>query len=181
MRTVYVAPVGEVEAAVVDVVALALGSTFGLPVARFPQLPDPVAAFDAARQQYSSSAILRDMRFHCPRDPVNFVGITERDLFIPMLSFVFGQAQVGGPLALVSCARLRQEFYGLPPNPALLYSRAAKEGIHEIGHTLGMVHCPDAACPMALSNTIVQVDRKRDTLCESCAALVHEATGKEIL
>jgi len=181
MRTVYVAPIGEVEETVVDVVALALWSTFGLPVKRFPSLPDPAAALDAARQQYSSSAILRDLQLYCPEDPVKFVGITERDLFIPMLSFVFGQAQVGGPLALVSCARLRQEYYGFPPDPALLYSRVAKEGIHEIGHTFGMVHCQDAACPMALSNTIAQVDRKRGGLCDSCAALVHEITGKEML
>jgi archaemetzincin len=121
------------------------------------------------------------MRRNRPGGAVKLVGVTERDLFIPMLSFVFGQAQLGGSLALVSCARLRQEYYGLPPDPALLHARAAKEGIHEMGHTLGMLHCPDAACPMALSNTIVQVDRKQGTLCESCAALVKETTGRGTL
>jgi predicted Zn-dependent protease len=30
------------------------------------------------------------------------LGVTEKDLFIPMLSFVLGQEQLGGPAAVIS-------------------------------------------------------------------------------
>jgi archaemetzincin len=102
------------------------------------------------------------------------LGVTEADLFIPMLSFVYGQAQVNGRLAVLSTARLRQEFYGLPSNAELTYSRGVKEAIHEMGHTFGLTHCSDPGCPMSLSNTIIQVDRKRDTLCASCVDWITE-------
>ena len=45
------------------------------------------------------------------------LGITGLDLYIPILTFVFGEAQMGGPCAIVSYHRLAQEFYGLPARP----------------------------------------------------------------
>jgi len=46
-----------------------------------------------------------------------------------------------GSCALVSARRLRQEFYGLAPDQALLEQRLLKEAIHEIGHTCTLTHC----------------------------------------
>jgi archaemetzincin len=92
-----------------------------------------------------------------------------------MLSFVFGQAQVGGAAALVSVARLRQEFYGIPANDRLTIARAIKECVHETGHTFGLTHCPDTGCPMSLSNTIRQVDDKGDELCGNCSIRLEES------
>ena len=86
-----------------------------------------------------------------------------------MLSFLFGQAQLDGAAAIVSIARLRQEFYGLPGDEGLLLARARKEALHELGHTFGLVHCPDPLCAMSLSTSLPQVDAKRDEYCESCA------------
>ena len=64
------------------------------------------------------------------------LAVTERDLFIPVLTFVFGQAQLGGRVAVVSLARLRQEFYGLAPNREVFWSAPLKEALHETGHTV---------------------------------------------
>ncbi len=69
------------------------------------------------------------------------LALTGRDLFVPVLTFVFGQAQLGGRVAVVSLARLRQEFYGMAPNGEILMERAVKEALHETGHTFGLVHC----------------------------------------
>ena len=102
------------------------------------------------------------------------LAVTGVDLFIPMLSFVFGQAQFGGSAALISLARLQQEFYGIPPNPGLTTTRAVKECIHEVGHTFGLIHCPDPGCPMSLSNNMRQVDVKSDEFCSNCSIILEE-------
>ena len=78
-----------------------------------------------------------------PRDAARVLGITDVDLAIPMLSFLFGQAQFDGPIAVVSLCRLHQEFYGLPAEDALLRERTVKEVMHEMGHTFGLVHCSE--------------------------------------
>jgi archaemetzincin len=92
-----------------------------------------------------------------------------------MLSFVFGQAQVGGHAALVSLARLRQEFYRLPEDVELLAERIQKEVLHELGHTLSLIHCQDPSCVMSLATGVRQVDQKAIQYCDSCRALIGPA------
>jgi len=93
---------------------------------------------------------------------------------VPMLTFVFGQAQLGGRVAIVSLARLRQEFYGLPADPILVRERAVKEALHEMGHAFGLVHCVDPLCAMSLSTQVEQVDAKLPDVCPSCRTLLRE-------
>ncbi len=154
--------------------ASSVGSVFRFDVARLDPWEDPLFAYDDARSQYSAVAILHRLVEQCPADALRIVGITEGDLFIPMLSFVFGQAQLQGKAAVISCARLRQEFYGLPPRPALFHARLTKEILHETGHTFGLTHCKDPACVMSLATAITQVDRKGTAFCRGCTALIHE-------
>src|SRR6185437_7575536 len=100
-----------------------------------------------------------------------------RDLFIPVLTFVFGHAQLGGRAGIVSLARLRQEFYRLPPDTEVFLARAAKEAVHETGHMFGLVHCADRACAMSLSTGVLQIDAKAASLCRPCAARVRHLTA----
>jgi len=85
---------------------------------------------------------------------------------------VFGEAQIGGPCGLVSAHRLRQEFYGLPPNAEMLGQRLLKEAVHEVGHTLALTHCEDYQCAMAPSHAVEWIDLKDVSLCETCRAQV---------
>jgi len=126
-------------------------------------------AFDAARGQYGSIPVLARLGRQCPRDALKLVALTGRDLFIPVLTFVYGHAQLGGRVAVVSLARLGQEFYGLPPDREIFLERAAKEALHETGHMFGLVHCTDRTCVMSLSTNIRQIDLKRAALCAECA------------
>lgn len=165
---------GPVEGEVLDALEGGLWRAFGCDVKRLDGLQEPIFAFDRERQQYNSHMVLREAAASVPRDAARLLAVTGVDLFIPMLSFVFGQAQVGGAAAVISVARLRQEFYGVHPNPRLTCARAVKEGIHEIGHTLGLPHCSDRRCPMSLSNAIRQVDEKGDELCGNCSIRMRE-------
>lgn len=96
------------------------------------------------------------------------VGVTDVDLYIPILSFVFGEAQLGGHIAVVSYHRLHQQFYGLPRDDSLLRERLVKEAIHEAGHTLGLTHCDDYDCVMAASHAVEWLDLKGAGFCGAC-------------
>ena len=98
------------------------------------------------------------------------LGVTGVDLYIPVLTFVFGQAQLAGPGAILSTYRLQNEFYGLPPNPDMLLDRVIKEATHELGHCFGLVHCPDFRCVMNASTYVEEVDLKGDWYCPECEA-----------
>src|SRR5262249_24711214 len=87
-------------------------------------------AFDAARRQHASIPILEMLLRRCPEDGHKLLAVTGRDLYIPVLTFVFGHAQLGGRVGIVSLARLRQGFYGLPPGAAALRERAAEKTLH---------------------------------------------------
>jgi len=109
-----------------------------------------------------------------PRDAIRLLALTERISSFPT-QLHFRAGPIAGQVAIVSLARLRQEFYGLAPVKSLLRARAGKEAIHEVGHTLGLVHCPDRTCAMSLSTNIRQVDIKRMEFCSSCDILVRES------
>ena len=96
------------------------------------------------------------------------LGVTACDLYVPVLTFVFGEAQLEGNCALVSLARLKDEFYGLPPRDDLLHERLLKEAVHELGHTFGLRHCPDWQCVMTSSHAVERLDIKNVDFCASC-------------
>ncbi len=159
---------GRVEEEMLDQVKDHVERTFGFP-ARIRQVDvRPTDAFDPARYQYSSTKILRWVLQDVPLDAKKIVAITDCDLFIPVLTFVFGEAQLGGKGAVVSTARLRMNLNGLPTPRNLFRARLVKECVHELGHTFSLVHCHLSRCVMSRSNTVLEVDRKSGNLCREC-------------
>lgn len=150
-----------------------LERAFGRPVAIWPGAERPAGAFDARRKQWSSSRILDWLARAGPDGRV--LGVTDVDLFIPILTFVFGEAQLGGKAAVVSTARLAEP--GLPDERVVL-ERLAKESVHEVGHVFGLLHCDTLACVMGRSSSVRDVDRKHGDLCPTCRARVANGSGE---
>jgi archaemetzincin len=152
--------------------------TFALPVRSVRLWERPSDTFDARRNQHLSTRILRWLNAVRPGDAHKILGITDADLFIPILTFVYGEAQLDGPAAVVSTARLSS---GVPvPNArAVLRSRLIKECIHELGHALGLIHCARSHCVMSRSVNLAHVDAKDDELCHDCRIRYRELRQRE--
>lgn len=168
MNLVHLLPVGNVESALLENLRAAIPRCLHVSCAILPASLDPAPAYHAERQQYHSSEILQRMQSLVRPRGWRVLGIADVDLYIPILKYVFGEAQMGGPCALVSAYRLHQEFYGLDCDDALLNQRLLKESIHELGHTLDLHHCEDYRCAMASSHAVEWIDLREATLCESC-------------
>ena len=125
--------------------------------------------YDDSRAQFNSTQTIIELLRRYPGDRTKILGITAVDLFVPILTYVFGEAQLDGPVCVVSTYRLDDTVYGLPADPALFFERTLKEAVHELGHTYGLVHCKNFDCAMHTSTTAEDIDQKGATLCAECA------------
>ena len=145
---------------------------YGLPARALVSSERPEDAFDTRRGQHSSTRILAWLRDR-HEGAHRILGVTDVDLFIPVLTFVFGEAQLGGRAAVVSTARLGDTPL-IPGEQARIALRLQKEAVHELGHTFGLLHCADVRCAMARSPSLRHVDDKLPVLCRPCRVRSRE-------
>lgn len=179
MNELCLVSIGDVPDSALQWIEDSAAEWFPLPIRRLPPLAVPEAAFDAKRGQYQSVELMKMLAKLAPNNGSRILGVTNVDLSIPMLSFLFGQAQFDGPVAVVSLCRLHQEFYGLPAQESLLRERTVKEVLHELGHTFGLVHCSESTCAMSLSTHIELVDAKSERYCARCGTQLVQRFSRE--
>jgi archaemetzincin len=136
----------------------------GYQVRRLEAIDDPAMAFDRSRNQYHSTRVLVELEDSPRADRVDrILGIAAFDLYVPGMNFVFGEARCPGRAAVISTYRLKSD-----DDTELFESRIVKEAVHEIGHMLGLKHCPKSSCVMYFSERIADTDMKRDSFCLEC-------------
>ena len=172
MQKIALIPIGIMKFDIADFLSMSLPEI--LP-ARCRVLAEKITLdpfYSSDRRQYNSTEILRQLLPFATGSEEHILGIVDEDLYIPILTFVFGEAQLGGKCALMSGHRLHQEFYGLPEDEGLYLDRCEKEAVHELGHTLGLRHCENFECVMRYSNSVADIDIKRNVFCPSCSKVL---------
>jgi archaemetzincin len=180
MNLVHLLPVGKVDAALLWDLCAAIPRSLPVACEILPFELDPNPAYHAERQQYHSSEILQRMQALVRPQDWGLLAIADVDLYIPVLKYVFGEAQLGGPCAVVSTHRLHQEFYGFDRDDDLLRQRLLKESVHELGHTQDLRHCQDYRCVMASSHSVEWIDLRDSALCGACRSRVESRPNPSI-
>jgi archaemetzincin len=161
----------EMSPAVMERVGAELERAYGTTVVRFEPAGRPQDTYDPKRRQHASGKVLAWLLGAAPPHG-KVLGLTDQDLFIPILTYVFGEAQLGGRVAVASTARLREdlELHG----ERRFTERVVKESIHEIGHAYGLVHCHVPRCVMSRASGVRDVDEKSPELCPRCRRRLTE-------
>jgi len=169
--TIGVLPIGNADVTIFSRIKDGLASVFPETKTLIvdAHLPMPEAAFDKKREQYRSNQVLGIIQSHASDKSLNrLLGVIDADIYIQGLNFVFGEAIFPGKAALISLWRLKPEFYKSPSNFEVFAERSVKEAVHEVGHTLGLRHCPRSSCVMHFSNSIFDTDKKQAVFCDEC-------------
>jgi len=136
----------------------------------------PEESYAKAREQYDAAkVVLFISKLYSDYDVTKIIAVCNADIFVGELDFVFGVAQKGGRVSLISLYRLDPRFYGKESVYDRLKERAAKEAIHELGHCCGLDHCKKNSCVMAFSKDVVSVDTKSRFFCEDCRDSIRNA------
>jgi len=131
-------------------------------------------SYSITRRQYHSTHILESVIKSSASTQGYHLILTELDLFVPVLTYIFGEAQLKGRYSIVSLRRLHEEFYSEDSNDEILFERTRKEVLHELGHNFGLHHCIDWDCVMHSSNNVEEVDIKGEYYCRFCVNEIRE-------
>ncbi len=172
-KKICIIPIGSIDKEILYYTQKELAERFNMKIDLGEEQEDPNYAYNTKRRQYHSTRILKRIHNLKLSGYDRILGIADVDLFVPDLTFVFGEADIARKVALISLVRLRQEFYDLPEDIALLKKRTVTEAVHELGHTYGLRHCTNSNCVMFFSNTLGDTDRKGPTPCNTCKKAIN--------
>ena len=159
---------GPFEPDVINWIADDITNAFHYPVQVKETNPNLSEFYSPGRRQYDANGILRVVSDISLPEDLKTIGLLKVDLFIPILTYIFGQAILEGKTAIASNYRLRNELYGLKQNYFLQIERLRKVVIHELGHTFGLIHCLHSNCVMRSSTYVEDIDQKGINFCYSC-------------
>ena len=170
---IIISPIGDITPDLLVPITDEITRIYRYPTEVLALLDDIDFAFQPGRNQYHSTPVLEQLALSAPADAIKVLALVEVDLFIPILTHVFGEAQLGGKACIVSTIRLNEGCsYQNTKEP--FQSRIVKEAIHELGHTFNLRHCREHTCLMHYCRNEQDVDRKSDQLCRYCKVLLED-------
>jgi len=167
-QRILLRPLAQIDSQILEMLKQNLEHTFNCPVEIKPEVGSLDYTYDPERRQYLAPRLVARLCGFGKEPGDRCLGIVDVDLYSPGLNFVFGEADIGSGVAIVSLYRLRPELYGSPRNGVLFQNRAVKEAVHELGHTYYLRHCADVKCVMYFSNSLADTDIKGANFCPKC-------------
>jgi archaemetzincin len=126
-QRIILRPLAQIDSQILEILKQSLEHTFNCPVEIKAQIGSLDYAYSPKRKQYLSPQLLASLRSFSKEPSDRCLGIVDVDLYSPSLNFVFGEADIGCGVAIISLYRLSPERYGLPHNATLFQDRAVKE------------------------------------------------------
>lgn len=176
---VGIIPLGKVDAGEITLVRKALEENYGYKVDVLPGRELPSFAFvNIKSSRYRADSLIAWMKRTRPDSISHVIGITASDISTtkringkikePASKYsdwgIFGLGYRPGPSCIVSTYRLKMKV-----DPNGFHDRLRKVSVHELGHCLGLRHCPDQSCVMTDAlERISTVDQAGFTLCQDC-------------
>ena len=179
VQTIKVLPLGpDQEEDVFGIIAANLQGQLSLPVDILPPSPLPESAYDPLRDQYNALDILRHMKSLDTWGNSKVLGVVTVDLFIPILTYVLGEAQLGNACAVISLKRIRILKNGDMAPLSLYFQRAAKLAVHELLHTFNLMHCKENTCILNYLGDLDSLDARELVMCRYCESVLAEEIGR---
>ena len=163
---------GHFEKNVLDEISADLSLFFKFPLEVRECTLDLSSFYNPTRRQYNANMILTAISQLTSQDAIKTIALMRVDIFIPILTSIFGQSILNGNTGIVSLYRLRNELYGLEQDNRLLIERFRKVIVHELGHEFGLVHCHKPTCIMRSTTYDEILDQKDLVFCNQCNTLL---------
>lgn len=167
-RVVLLQPLGKsVPAEALRSVDRALAAVYGFEVRVADPVSLPPFAWTEERRRWRAERILAFLESTQPGSAHRTLGVTTEDISTtkpPHRDWgVIGLGTIGGPTAVVSAFRTTKGV-----SAAVARVRLAKMAVHEVGHTLGLEHCPTSGCLMQDAQGTIRTADASSDLCDSC-------------
>jgi len=169
LATVAVVPLGEFPAALLGEIEAGLRAELGVGVLVSAPMALPRAAYYAPRRRYRAERLLDALRPQLRPPATRMLGVTAVDISTTAHGVydwgVLGLGDLAGTACVLSTFRCRMNS----PSEAQSRWRMVTTSVHEVGHTLGLEHCPDVRCLMTDARGSVRtVDATTGHLCARC-------------
>ncbi len=174
-RRIGILPLGDIPRLTAISIAGHIQGHLRLPVDILPPLAPPSFALNEQRLQYDAGLIVKAIECAWRDAYDKLIGVVAVDLFVPILSYVFGEAKQGGRCGLVSVRRLKKNPDGSPAKTSVELERTAKVALHELGHLFDLHHCMEAKCLMHFSGGMEDLDRAPLYYCRYCTVFLGDA------
>nr|WP_321410364.1 archaemetzincin family Zn-dependent metalloprotease [uncultured Carboxylicivirga sp.] len=166
---------GQIEKHNLEIIARDVKREFRMQVEYKDGFIDLSQFFDPTRSQYNANQLIHLINAEYASDTTKTIGLFTVDLFIEILTFIYGQAFLNGRSGIASSFRLYNERYGMKRHDRLALNRFGKEIIHELGHTFGLIHCHIPGCVMMSSTYVEDIDLKTHHFCLHCKRLLNNS------